>query len=202
MMIVVLKNFQSRRICYLWCHTLSKNELIFSICLHPPFGCWYSRLFTAYLSCSLVSRRMHLATRYVSEWSPCTFINMLASNHIIELVNTGTSTCHSTLEKWTIGNKYQVLNRCQTRLHTGSGNRHMGFYSDKYGTCIHVYIPVAKATIHWKAGLEECIHRTQQSCTLFPLNCRLDLFLSIFVNWNFFPLFNVLCRYCTQCKLL
>ena len=31
-------------------------------------------------------------TRFVSEWSPCTFINVLASNHVIKLVNTGTTT--------------------------------------------------------------------------------------------------------------
>ena len=37
--------------------------------------------------------------RFVSEWSPCTFINMLASNHIMKLVNTITSTCHSTLDR-------------------------------------------------------------------------------------------------------
>ena len=28
-------------------------------------------------------------TRFVSEWSPCTFINVLASNHVIKLINTG-----------------------------------------------------------------------------------------------------------------
>ena len=37
-----------------------------SWCVHPPFGCWYSRLFTAYLSCSLSSRRMHLRALSVS----------------------------------------------------------------------------------------------------------------------------------------
>ena len=37
-------------------------------------------------------------TCFVSEWSPCTFMNLLASNHVIKLVNTGTSTCHSTLD--------------------------------------------------------------------------------------------------------
>ena len=36
-------------------------------------------------------------THFVSEWSLCTFIHVLASNHAIKLVNTGTSTCHSTL---------------------------------------------------------------------------------------------------------
>ena len=35
---------------------------------------------------------------FVSEWSPCIFINVLASNHVIKLVNTGTSTYHSTVE--------------------------------------------------------------------------------------------------------
>ena len=38
-------------------------------------------------------------TRFVSEWSSCTFINVLASNHIIKLINTGTNTCHSTLDR-------------------------------------------------------------------------------------------------------
>ena len=35
---------------------------------------------------------------FFSEWCPYTFINVLASNHVIELVNTGTGTCHSTLD--------------------------------------------------------------------------------------------------------
>ena len=35
----------------------------------------------------------------VSEWSPYTFINMLASNYAIKLLNTGTSTCHYTLDR-------------------------------------------------------------------------------------------------------
>ena len=38
-------------------------------------------------------------TRYIGEWSPCTFIYMLASNHFIKLVNTGISTCHSTMDR-------------------------------------------------------------------------------------------------------
>ena len=59
-------------------------------------------------------------TCFVSEWSPCTFINVLVSNHIIKLVNTGTSTCYSTLDRWTIGNKHGGLNRRQTHLHAGS----------------------------------------------------------------------------------
>ena len=29
---------------------------------------------------------------FISEWSPCTFINVLASNHTIKLINTVTST--------------------------------------------------------------------------------------------------------------
>ena len=66
-------------------------------------------------------------TRFVSEWSPCTFINVLASNQVIKLINTGTSTCHST---------------------SFIGNRLPGFYSDKYGTYTwkltytHTYIQV------------------------------------------------------------
>ena len=48
-----------------------------------------------------------------------TFINVLASNYAIKLVNTGNSTCHSTLDRWTIGNKSQGLNRRRTRLHAG-----------------------------------------------------------------------------------
>ena len=31
--------------------------------------------------------------RFVSEWSPYTFINVLASSHAIELINTSTGTC-------------------------------------------------------------------------------------------------------------
>ena len=37
--------------------------------------------------------------RFVSEWSPYTCIIVLASNHAIKLVNTGTRTCHSTLDR-------------------------------------------------------------------------------------------------------
>ena len=36
---------------------------------------------------------------FASEQSPCTFINVLTSNHTIKLVNTGTSTCYSTLNR-------------------------------------------------------------------------------------------------------
>ena len=38
-------------------------------------------------------------TTPVSEWSPHISLNVLASNHTIKLVNTGTSTCHSTLDR-------------------------------------------------------------------------------------------------------
>ena len=38
-------------------------------------------------------------THFVSEWSLCTFVNMLASNDAIKLVNTVTSTCVSILDK-------------------------------------------------------------------------------------------------------
>ena len=39
-----------------------------------------------------------LAMRFVSELTPYTFINMLASNHTINLVNIGTGICYSTLD--------------------------------------------------------------------------------------------------------
>ena len=57
---------------------------------------------------------------FVSEWSPYTFTNKLASNHTIEFVNTSIGTFHSILDKWTIENKHWGLNRCQTRLNAGS----------------------------------------------------------------------------------
>ena len=119
-------------------------DISLDVCIHPPFGCWYSQLFTAYLSHLLSSCRMHLHVLSVPEWSPCTFINVLASNHVIKLINTNTSTCHSTLDRWTIGNKRRDLNRHQTRLHTGQKsfiwNRCLGFYSDKYCTWCLRYI--------------------------------------------------------------
>ena len=48
-------------------------------------------------------------TCYISEWSPCTCINVLASDHVIKLINTGNRTCHFTLDRWTIGNKRRSL---------------------------------------------------------------------------------------------
>ena len=36
---------------------------------------------------------------FVNKRSPCTFINVLASNYVMKLVNTGTSTCQSTLDR-------------------------------------------------------------------------------------------------------
>ena len=38
-------------------------------------------------------------THFVNEWSPYTFLNILDSNHTIELINTGTVTCYSTPDK-------------------------------------------------------------------------------------------------------
>ena len=82
-----------------------KEISLFSI-LHLSFRYCYSRSFIAYLSRSLSScTGMHSSfTTPISVWSPYTFINVLASNHAIKLVNTSTSTCHSTLDRWTIGN--------------------------------------------------------------------------------------------------
>ena len=57
---------------------------------------------------------------FVSEWRPCTCINVLASNHIIKLVNTDTRTCHSILDRLTIGNKCRSLNWRQTHLNARS----------------------------------------------------------------------------------
>ena len=37
-------------------------------------------------------------TLFGSEWRPYTFINVLTSNNTIELVNTDTSMCHSTID--------------------------------------------------------------------------------------------------------
>ena len=85
-------------------------------------------------------------THFVSEWSPCTFINVLASNHVIKLVNTGTSTCHSTLDRWTIGNKHGVWIDAGLVYMPGQisfiGNRCPGFYSDKYSMPFlhHMYL--------------------------------------------------------------
>ena len=61
---------------------------------------------------------------------------MLASNHAYELINNVTSTCLSTLDRWTLGNKYGGLNRCRTHLNIRSKiiyKKYLGFYSDKYG---------------------------------------------------------------------
>ena len=73
-----------------------KLFLISLLMFASPFGCCYSRSFIAYLSHSSSSRTgMHLRIllhKSVSG-SPYTFINVLASNHAIKLVNTGTSTC-------------------------------------------------------------------------------------------------------------
>ena len=53
------------------------------------------------------------------------FINVLAFMHAIKLINSDTGTCHSTLDKWTIGNKCQDLNRHRTRLNGESKTIYM-----------------------------------------------------------------------------
>ena len=66
--------------------------------VHPPFGYCYSQSFTAYLSRLLSSCKIQLL-HFVSEWSSYTFINMLASKHVIKLINSITRTCYSTLDR-------------------------------------------------------------------------------------------------------
>ena len=77
---------------------------------------------------------------------PCAFINMMASNHGIKL-----STCRSTLDRWTLGNKHQGLKTLQTRLNAWSksfiGNRRRGFYSDKYSIILIEQSIIAIKTI-------------------------------------------------------
>ena len=88
-----------------WCQTLKEINYSqhLSWCLHSPFGCCYSQSFIAYLSRLLPFRTgMHLRVLlYQSVSEVYTLINALASNHTIKLINTGTSTCHSTLDRWT-----------------------------------------------------------------------------------------------------
>ena len=57
--------------------------------------------------------------RLVNEWSPCTFLNVLASNHAIKLYQTHKH-WYFTLDRWKIGNKFLDLNRHWTRLNAGS----------------------------------------------------------------------------------
>ena len=60
------------------------------------------------------------AYAFVNEWSPYTFIKVLAYNHTIKLINTYASTCLSTLDKWTIGNKRRNLNKRWAHLNASS----------------------------------------------------------------------------------
>ena len=41
-------------------------------------------------------------TCFVSEWTSCTFIFVLATNHTTECISNGTGTCHSTLDRWRV----------------------------------------------------------------------------------------------------
>ena len=102
---------------------IKDNKLVLNISLDMcilllDINC-YSWSFTIYWP-HLLSSSMTELTRIVSDWCPYTFINMLASNHDIKLVNTGTGTCHSILDRWTLGNKCWGLSRCWTFLNAGS----------------------------------------------------------------------------------
>ena len=78
-------------------------------------------LFTVYLSHSLSCLPAWCTYASVCQWVEIyTFINMLVSNHTIEIVNTSNSTCHSTLNRWKIGNNFSGLNRCWTCLNIRS----------------------------------------------------------------------------------
>ena len=107
-----------------------------SWCVHPPFGCCYSRSFIAiyHVHCPPVGCNYRFCQWVESmHFYKCVGVYSRYRTH-----NTGTSICHSTLDRWTIGNKCQGLNRCRTRLIFGTKsvirNRHPGFYLDKYGT--------------------------------------------------------------------
>ena len=91
-----------------------------SLCIHASSFWMLIQLIVYSVFITLVVFPQDALAWFVSEWSSCTFINVLTPNHIIKLVNTGASTCHSTLDRWTIGIKRWDLNRCQTRLHAGS----------------------------------------------------------------------------------
>ena len=88
---------------------VKENQLILDISLDVCISLWMllqSIVYSVFIMLVIFWHRDALTsfTTPVSEWSPYTFINVLASNHAIKLVNTGTSTCHSTLDRWTIGN--------------------------------------------------------------------------------------------------
>ena len=142
-----------------WCHALRKVSVFFIsllICVncsnghvvfiinkkikyvYPPVLDCYSQSFTAYSSHLLSSLGLPAWCTYAF-CQPYTVINVLASNHTTELINTSTSISHSTLDRWTIENKCRNLNICQTHLNARSkfiGNKCPGFYSDKYGFCL------------------------------------------------------------------
>ena len=92
-----------------WCQTLRKislfsiSLLIFAFPFRMLLQLIVYSIFIAFVIFPHQDALMSFTTP-ISEWSPYTFIKVLASNHTIKLINTGTSTCHSTLVRWTIEN--------------------------------------------------------------------------------------------------
>ena len=83
-----------------------------------------------YRVCCLPARYTYMFCR------SCTYTNMLASNHITILVNTGTSICYSSLDSLTIENIRQGLKSTPDSFKHPVKNICLGFYSDKYGNLV------------------------------------------------------------------
>ena len=89
-------------------------------------------------------------------WSPYAFLNVLVYNNTVKLINTGTNTCYSILDRWTIGNKCQGLNRCRACWNAGSKISYrkyipgLLFYVHMciYIWCTHVYACITHNNDH------------------------------------------------------
>ena len=62
--------------------------------MHPTLQSIIYSIFVVFVNWYLPSPCTH---SFINEWSPYSFVTTMASNHTIELVNTATGTCHSTL---------------------------------------------------------------------------------------------------------
>ena len=127
-----------------WCHMLRRMGVFLIsllICAQQCIILWWWPLPIIYsifvVFWKLAAHRIYLQ-HFINEWSPYSFANMMASNHTIKLVSTGIGTCHSTYTlpwppRWTLENECLDLNKSWTKI-LFIGNKHLGFYTDKYST--------------------------------------------------------------------
>ena len=89
---------------------IKQNKLIFDISVDVYIFFWILLQLIVYsvLVMFIVSHMMHLLS-FVSECSPYAFINVLASNHTVELINSATGTA-TAIPPW-IGEHQEINTR-------------------------------------------------------------------------------------------